>query len=95
VRRGLAIKPAFKVVSLRETQSGMGYGKAEVRSDTFRACGVSRAVLSFTTILVGDKIYRETVDFDVRDAETQKLAACLAMGAASRLTPPRTGDGPQ
>jgi hypothetical protein len=80
VRRGLAIKPTFTVVSLRETQSGMGYGKAEVRSDAFRMCGVSRAVLNFTTVLVGDKIFRETVDFDVRDAETAKLAVCLAGG---------------
>src|SRR5262245_43751676 len=57
VRRGLQIKPTFTVVSLRETQTGMGYGKADVRSDAFRACGVTRAVLSFTTILVGEKIY--------------------------------------
>jgi hypothetical protein len=84
VRRGLAIKPTFKVVSLRETQSGMGYGKAEVRSDAFRMCGVSRAVLSFTTTLVGDKIFRETVDFDIQDAETVKLVACLAASMAPR-----------
>jgi hypothetical protein len=95
VRRGLAIRPTFKVVSLRETQSGMGYGKAEVRSDTFRACGVTRAVLSFTTTLVGDKIFRETVDFDVTDAETVRLGVCLAAGMAPRPTPPRTGDGPE
>src|SRR3954466_12646627 len=42
VRGALAIKPAFTVVSLRETQTGMGYGKAEVRSEAFRMCGVSR-----------------------------------------------------
>src|SRR5205085_3440031 len=94
VRKGLAIKPAFTVVSLRETQTGMGYGKAEVRSEAFRMCGVNGAVLNFTTILAGDKIYRETVDFDLRDADTAKLAACLAAGMMPRPTPPRTGDGP-
>ena len=92
VRRGLAIKPTFKVVSLRETQTGMGYGKAEVRSDAFRACGATRAVLDFTTILVGDKIFRETVDFDLKDAETAKIVACLRDGP--NVSPPRTGDGP-
>jgi hypothetical protein len=95
VRKGLAIKPTFKVVSLRETQTGMGYGNAEVRSEAFRMCGVNRAVLNFMTILVGEKIYRETVDFDLRDAETAKLAACMAAGMAPRMTPPRTGDGPE
>ena len=95
VRKGLAIKPTFTVVSLRETQTGMGYGKAEVRSEAFRMCGVNRAVLNFTTILVGEKIYRETVDFDLRDAETARLTACLAAGMAPRMTPPRTGDGPE
>ena len=94
VRRGLAIKPAFTVVSLRETQTGMGYGKAEVRSDAFRACGASRAVLSFTTILVGEKIFRETVDFDVSDEQTRRLVACMS-GGMPRPMPPRTGDGPQ
>jgi len=93
VRRGLANKPTFTVVSLRETQTGMGYGKAEVRSEAFRTCGVNRAVLSFTTILVGEKIYRETVDFDVRDGETAKLVACLAASMAPRMMPPHTGDG--
>ena len=95
VRRGLAIKPTFTVASLRETQTGMGYGKAEVRSEAFRMCGVSRAVLTFTTILSGEKIYRETVDFDLRDAETAKLVACLAAGMSPRMTQPRTGDGPE
>jgi hypothetical protein len=93
VRRGLSIKPTFKVVSLRETQTGMGYGRAEIRSDAFRMCGVNRAVLNFTTILVGEKIYRETIDFDMRDGETTRLVACLAAGMAPRPAPPRTGDG--
>jgi hypothetical protein len=95
VRKGLAIKPTFTVVGLRETQTGMGYGKAEVRSEAFRICGVNRAVLNFTTILVGDKIYSETVDFDVRDSETAKLAACMAASMMPRVAPSRTGDGPE
>ena len=38
-----------------------------------------------------DKIFQETVDFDIWDADTVKLVACLAVG----MTPPRTGDGPE
>jgi hypothetical protein len=90
------LKPTFKVVSMRESQTGMGYGKVEMRSDVLRQCGVSRVVLDFSVIILDEKIWRETVNFDRADVETAKLMACFQVGAGMmpRTTPPRTGDGP-
>ena len=75
------INAKFTVVSLREVQTGMGYGRVEMRSDVFGMCGVNRAYLNVQILIANEKIVKEIVDFDRADVDTAKLFACISGGA--------------
>jgi hypothetical protein len=92
------IEAKFTVVSIRETQTGMGIARVEMRSPIFADCaGVSRSVITAQIFVANEKIVREVVDFDRTDPQTLRVLACIRDdgGMAPRMTPPRTGDGPE